>query len=154
MLVSRLFPLFIFAAAAAADEPPPSTTTPDPALSHPSPSPGPTAGVNPEAKGATPDVRKGSGPNGSQEWMNRGIKKPTGWDPPFLSLHSLVHISKEEFYKGVGKKCKQVPLPLPLPLVAGCLTEKGSMITSLRLRGRATGLIRRFSHALVSPLQL
>jgi hypothetical protein len=62
--------------------------------------------INPDAQGATSDVEVGSGPNGSEDWFNTGIDGD-GWNPPFLSLDSLVHISTDEFYAGVGSACQQ-----------------------------------------------
>ncbi|RDL32070.1 putative glycoside hydrolase family 23 protein [Venustampulla echinocandica] len=66
----------------------------------------PGIGVNPNAQGATAEVTPGSGPNGSEEWFNRGLTSG-GWDPPFLDFDSLYHISRDQFYTGVGSACEK-----------------------------------------------
>ncbi|KAH8930485.1 glycoside hydrolase family 23 protein [Atractiella rhizophila] len=63
--------------------------------------------INLGAKGATRCVTPGSGPNGSQDWLNRGIKNETGWDPPFLNVSSISVIGKDQFYADLGKDCKK-----------------------------------------------
>lgn len=46
------------------------------------------------------------GPNGSEEWLNSGIRDG-GWNPPFLDINELSHISLEDYYKDVGAPCAQ-----------------------------------------------
>ena len=46
------------------------------------------------------------GPNGAEEWLNRGVVNK-GWNPPFLSINNLTHISLDAYYNGVGRSCKQ-----------------------------------------------
>lgn len=68
-----------------------------------------TAATNPSAKGACEPTKGGAnacGPNGSEEWLNTGVKG-NGWSPPFLDINKLSHISLEDYYKGVGKGCKK-----------------------------------------------
>lgn len=67
------------------------------------------AATNPAAKGACATTKGGSGacgPNGSEEWLNTGVKG-NGWEPPFLDINKLTHISLDNYYKGVGKACKK-----------------------------------------------
>ncbi|KAF2715401.1 glycoside hydrolase family 23 protein [Pleomassaria siparia CBS 279.74] len=63
-------------------------------------------GTNSEAQGATAQVTPGSGPNGSEDWINSGIESD-GWEAPFLSWDSLIKIDRETFYANAGKPCKQ-----------------------------------------------
>ncbi|KAI5799907.1 transglycosylase SLT domain protein [Geopyxis carbonaria] len=63
--------------------------------------------INPDAQGATSDVQAGSGPNGSEDWLNTGIADGSGWNPPFLHLEGLSHLSTSEFYAGAGSGCAQ-----------------------------------------------
>ncbi|KAB8360678.1 hypothetical protein FH972_024415 [Carpinus fangiana] len=60
----------------------------------------------PGAVGATPDVEQGSGPNGSEEWLNTGVDGD-GWAPPFLSQDDVVTISLDDFYANAGTACQQ-----------------------------------------------
>lgn len=65
--------------------------------------------VNPQAQGACCTTQGGEhacGPNGSEEWFNTGLELPGGWHPPYLNISSLVTISLDDFYKGVGKVCR------------------------------------------------
>lgn len=65
--------------------------------------------TNPNAEGAcNPTQGEGGfcGPNGSEEWLNTGLGEG-GWEPPFLDINSLAHISLEEYYGGVGSACAQ-----------------------------------------------
>ncbi|PWI73622.1 glycoside hydrolase family 23 protein [Purpureocillium lilacinum] len=67
------------------------------------------ADVNPDAQGACEPTRGGSGacgPNGSEQWLNTGLKG-SGWEPPFLDINKLSHISLDEYYNGVGKPCQK-----------------------------------------------
>ncbi len=66
------------------------------------------ADVNYAAKGACDSTQGGAspcGPNGSEKWLNRGIDGD-GWEPPFLDVNSLEHISLEEYYNGIGSDCE------------------------------------------------
>lgn len=66
--------------------------------------------INPDAQGACDPPRGGKdacGPNGSEEWLNTGLTDSRGWNPPFLDINNLSHISLEDYYAGVGKTCKQ-----------------------------------------------
>lgn len=84
--------------------------------------------INPNAVGATADVQVGSGPNGyvanctenssskdtctdmvasSEDWLNTGIADGSGWNPPFLSLDSISHITSTQFYNGAGSACRK-----------------------------------------------
>ncbi|KAJ4116158.1 hypothetical protein NW768_011130 [Fusarium equiseti] len=66
-------------------------------------------GSTPTAQGACNPTKGGNGacgPNGSEEWLNTGIRDG-GWNPPFLDINQLAHISLEDYYKGVGAKCAQ-----------------------------------------------
>lgn len=65
--------------------------------------------TNPNAGGACYPTRGGKdacGPNGAEEWLNRGVVNK-GWNPPFLSINNLTHISLDAYYNGVGRSCKQ-----------------------------------------------
>ncbi|KAL6863337.1 hypothetical protein ACO1O0_003586 [Amphichorda felina] len=65
--------------------------------------------VNPNAEGACNPTQGGDGacgPNGSEQWLNTGIDGD-GWEPPFLDINNLTHISLEEYYNGVGSGCAQ-----------------------------------------------
>lgn len=67
------------------------------------------AATNPAAQGACEPTRGGNtacGPNGSEEWLNSGVKG-NGWEPPYLDINKLSHISLEEYYNGVGGGCRQ-----------------------------------------------
>ncbi|KAI1081625.1 glycoside hydrolase family 23 protein [Whalleya microplaca] len=69
-----------------------------------------SAQTNPDAQGACSTTTGGSnacGPNGSEEWLNTGLKDANGWNPPFLDINSLTHIDLETYYQGVGKSCEQ-----------------------------------------------
>ncbi|KAJ5220038.1 hypothetical protein N7468_009242 [Penicillium chermesinum] len=66
----------------------------------------PGVGVNPKAQGATEDVTKTTGPNGSEDWLNTGITGD-GWNPPFLALDDIYHVSLDDFYGSIGSPCKQ-----------------------------------------------
>lgn len=46
------------------------------------------------------------GPNGSEEWLNTGLGD-NGWEPPYLDINNLTHISLDEYYGGVGSGCAQ-----------------------------------------------
>jgi hypothetical protein len=67
------------------------------------------AGTNPDSQGACDPPQGGAnacGPNGSEEWLNTGLTDSNGWNPPFLDINDLVHISLEEYYAGVGAPCQ------------------------------------------------
>lgn len=67
------------------------------------------AATNPQAKGACSPTTGGAnacGPNGSEAWLNSGVTSD-GWNPPFLDINKLTHISLEDYYKGVGKSCQR-----------------------------------------------
>lgn len=67
------------------------------------------ADVNPNAQGACDDTHGGQdacGPNGSEAWLNTGLDGQ-GWNPPFLDINGLKHISLEDYYNGVGRSCRQ-----------------------------------------------
>ncbi|CAL5866672.1 uncharacterized protein PFLUO_LOCUS882 [Penicillium psychrofluorescens] len=64
----------------------------------------PGVGINPKAQGATTDVTESTGPNGSEDWLNTGIKGD-GWNPPFMTLEDIYHISLQDFYNGTGARC-------------------------------------------------
>ncbi|KAH8892484.1 hypothetical protein GQ53DRAFT_840867 [Thozetella sp. PMI_491] len=67
------------------------------------------AQTNPAATGACSPTRGGAnacGPNGSEAWLNSGLKG-NGWNPPFLDINKLTHISLSEYYTGVGKPCQK-----------------------------------------------
>ncbi|KAG9252430.1 extracellular soluble lytic transglycosylase [Emericellopsis atlantica] len=67
------------------------------------------ADVNPNAQGpCNPTKGEGGfcGPNGSEEWLNSGLGDD-GWNPPYLDINELSHISLEEYYGGVGSNCAQ-----------------------------------------------
>ncbi|KAJ5770902.1 uncharacterized protein N7511_002953 [Penicillium nucicola] len=66
----------------------------------------PGLGANPKAKGATSDVTSTTGPNGSEDWLNTGLTT-NGWNPPFLSINDIYHITLETFYNGIGAPCQQ-----------------------------------------------
>ncbi|KAI1818238.1 glycoside hydrolase family 23 protein [Poronia punctata] len=66
--------------------------------------------VNEDAEGACDPPQGGEnacGPNGSEAWLNTGLTDSTGWNPPFLDINNLSHISLEEYYAGVGATCAQ-----------------------------------------------
>ncbi|KAI0390596.1 glycoside hydrolase family 23 protein [Xylariaceae sp. FL0594] len=66
--------------------------------------------VNPDAQGACDPPRGGEnacGPNGSEKWLNTGLTSSEGWDPPFLDINDITHISLEEYYAGVGEPCQK-----------------------------------------------
>ncbi|KAI8629590.1 glycoside hydrolase family 23 protein [Xylariaceae sp. FL1651] len=68
------------------------------------------ADTNPNAQGACDPPQGGAnacGPNGSEEWLNTGLTDANGWNPPFLDINSLTHISLDEYYAGVGAPCQQ-----------------------------------------------
>ncbi|KAI0144536.1 glycoside hydrolase family 23 protein [Xylariaceae sp. FL1272] len=69
------------------------------------------ADTNPDAQGACDPTQGGSnacGPNGSEEWLNTGITdETTGWNPPFLDINGISHVSLDEYYQGVGASCQQ-----------------------------------------------
>jgi hypothetical protein len=56
--------------------------------------------------GATPDVEQGSGPNGGEDWFNTGMNN-SGWNPPYMGIADVQHISLAEFYSGAGQGCSQ-----------------------------------------------
>ena len=65
--------------------------------------------VNPNAQGACANPQGGSracGPNGSQAWLDTGLKD-RGWNPPFLDINSLSTISLDDYYAGFGSACQQ-----------------------------------------------
>lgn len=67
------------------------------------------AQVNPDAEGACETTQGGAdacGPNGSERWLNTGIDGD-GWEPPFLDINNLSHISLDEYYGKVGSNCAQ-----------------------------------------------
>lgn len=67
------------------------------------------AATNPAAQGACEPTRGGNGacgPNGSELWLNTGVKG-NGWKPPFLDINKLSHISLGDYYNGVGRACRQ-----------------------------------------------
>ncbi|KAH8171773.1 transglycosylase SLT domain-containing protein [Sarocladium implicatum] len=67
------------------------------------------ADPNPDAQGACNPTKGGDGacgPNGSEEWLNSGLRDG-GWNPPFLDINSLSHVSLEDYYGGVGSRCAQ-----------------------------------------------
>lgn len=67
------------------------------------------ADTNPDATGACEPSQGGAdacGPNGSEAWLNTGIDGD-GWDPPFLDINSLSHISLDDYYGDVGSSCAQ-----------------------------------------------
>ncbi|OBT85094.1 hypothetical protein VE02_06476 [Pseudogymnoascus sp. 03VT05] len=66
----------------------------------------PGLGVNSNAQGATEEVTPGGGPNGSEDWLNTGLTG-NGWEPPYLNLNVVIHISRPDFYSGVGSRCQQ-----------------------------------------------
>ncbi|KFZ14424.1 hypothetical protein V501_03242 [Pseudogymnoascus sp. VKM F-4519 (FW-2642)] len=66
----------------------------------------PGLGVNSHAQGATEEVTPGGGPNGSEDWLNTGLTG-NGWVPPYLNLNDVIHISRPDFYSGVGSRCQQ-----------------------------------------------
>lgn len=67
------------------------------------------AATNPDAQGACDPTQGGNnacGPNGSEAWLNTGLES-SGWNPPFLDINNLTHVSAEEFYNGPGGACRQ-----------------------------------------------
>lgn len=67
-------------------------------------------GVNPNAEGACSPPRGGAdacGPNGSEAWLNSGLTEDGGWNPPFLDINSLAHVSLDDYYAGAGGPCRQ-----------------------------------------------
>ena len=42
----------------------------------------------------------------SEDWLNTGLTGD-GWTPPFLDLNDVIHISRDDFYNGVGSSCRQ-----------------------------------------------
>lgn len=56
--------------------------------------------------GATSDVEQGSGPNGSEDWFNTGMDGD-GWNPPYMGIGDVQHISLNDFYAGAGSGCQQ-----------------------------------------------
>ncbi|KAG8407785.1 hypothetical protein J3459_018354 [Metarhizium acridum] len=67
------------------------------------------ATTNPNAKGACQPPEGGPnacGPNGSQEWLNRGVRG-NGWNPPFLDVRNITHVPLKAFYKGIGADCEK-----------------------------------------------
>ncbi|KAK5990978.1 SPbeta prophage-derived uncharacterized transglycosylase YomI [Cladobotryum mycophilum] len=67
------------------------------------------AQLNPNATGACSPSKGGKGacgPNGSEAWLNNGLEG-NGWEPPFLDINKLTHITLNAYYNGVGKRCKQ-----------------------------------------------
>lgn len=65
--------------------------------------------TNPDAQGACSPTKGGAsacGPNGSEAWLNTGLKG-NGWNPPFLDINNLTHISLSDYYSGVGQPCQQ-----------------------------------------------
>ncbi|KAH7002538.1 extracellular soluble lytic transglycosylase [Ilyonectria destructans] len=67
------------------------------------------AETNPDAQGACDTTQGGNGacgPNGSEAWLNTGLDAD-GWNPPFLDINSLTHISLDDYYNGVGQGCQQ-----------------------------------------------
>ncbi|TQS33671.1 hypothetical protein Golomagni_05975 [Golovinomyces magnicellulatus] len=68
-----------------------------------------SAALNPDAKGACEPTKGGAnacGPNGSQAWLNTGLTG-NGWEPPYLDINKIAHISLDDYYKKVGKPCAQ-----------------------------------------------
>lgn len=66
--------------------------------------------TNPNAEGACSPTQGGAdacGPNGSEAWLNSGLAGENGWEPPFLDINGLSHISLEDYYAGVGARCQQ-----------------------------------------------
>lgn len=67
------------------------------------------AQTNPDAEGACEETQGGAnacGPNGSEAWLNTGVDGD-GWEPPFLDINTLSHISLDDYYQGVGSQCEQ-----------------------------------------------
>ncbi|KAF7557250.1 hypothetical protein G7Z17_g843 [Cylindrodendrum hubeiense] len=67
------------------------------------------AETNPDAQGACDATQGGDGacgPNGSESWLNTGLDAD-GWNPPFLDINNLTHISLEDYYNGAGQACQQ-----------------------------------------------
>ena len=65
------------------------------------------AQTNPDAQGACSPMQGGAGacgPNGSEAWLNTGLDSD-GWNPPYLNINNLTHISLDDFYDGVGSPC-------------------------------------------------
>lgn len=63
----------------------------------------------PDARGPCFPTQGGDnscGPNGSEDWLNSGLEGDR-WNPPFLDINSLAYISTEDFYNGVGGRCRQ-----------------------------------------------
>lgn len=71
------------------------------------------------AQSANPgDVTSNTGPNGyvpstcqkhnyrSEDWLNTGITDD-GWNPPYMALEDLYHITLDDFYNDVGSPCSQ-----------------------------------------------
>ncbi|KAJ4148184.1 hypothetical protein LMH87_002665 [Akanthomyces muscarius] len=74
--------------------------------------------TNPQAQGACNTTRGGEqacGPNGSEAWFNTGLETDEGWQPPYLNVSSVVTISLDDFWKGVGKRCYDYRPNLVLP---------------------------------------
>ena len=66
--------------------------------------------VNPNAEGACSPPRGGAdacGPNGSEAWLNSALTADGGWEPPFLDINSLAHVSLDDYYAGAGARCRQ-----------------------------------------------
>ncbi|KHO00592.1 glycoside hydrolase family 23 protein [Metarhizium album ARSEF 1941] len=64
---------------------------------------------NPDAVGACDPTTGGTnacGPNGSQHWLNNGLRAK-GWDPPFLAWHNISRISIRQFYRAAGSPCEK-----------------------------------------------
>jgi hypothetical protein len=67
------------------------------------------SGTNPNAEGACDPTQGGDGacgPNGSEAWLNSGLDGD-GWNPPYLDINELSHISLDDYYQGVGGACAQ-----------------------------------------------
>lgn len=67
------------------------------------------AALNPDAQGACEPTRGGDGacgPNGSEDWLNSGVKG-NGWEPPYLDINKIAHIKLEDYYNNVGRPCRQ-----------------------------------------------
>ena len=52
-------------------------------------------------------IKANSNHHSSEDWLNTGLTSSTGWNPPFLDINNLTHISLSDFYNGVGQPCAQ-----------------------------------------------
>lgn len=121
--------------------------------------------TNPQAQGACSPTRGGAdacGPNGSEAWLNSGLDGGgSGWEPPFLGIDEIAHISLDEYYAGVGARCQRYDAafrasgakygvdPAILAFIAmqesSCNADEG---------GPTPGLVRFFFFFLLFPLPL